>query len=231
MKAPIIEIFSSFQGEGLWIGRRQIFVRFAGCNLDCNYCDTPESRSSDNGISMTVDEVLEKIERLKTPDLHSISFTGGEPLLYSEFINQLVQKIDIKIMIETNGTLPNSFRNINKMDCVSLDIKLSEHFGKDTYESIFEKELDSVKLLIQQNTKLYCKLVVSPSTDLNVLRKITKRLSEEVKNNSIPIVIQPVSPIEQWKNSSNKLFTFSEVIGEYMEVLIIPQTHKLLNIE
>lgn len=231
MKAPIIEIFSSFQGEGLWIGRRQIFVRFAGCNLDCNYCDTPESRSLDNGILMTVDEVLEKIENLKTPDLHSISFTGGEPLLYADFINSLAQKINIKIMIETNGTLTDSFTKINKISCVSLDIKLPEHFADENHVNIFEKELDSVKLLIQDNTKLYCKIVVLPFTDLNALRITAKKLSVRIKNNSIPVVIQPASPIEQWKGYNNKLFEFSEIIGEYMEVLTIPQTHKFLNIE
>jgi len=231
MKAPIIEIFSSFQGEGLWIGKRQIFIRFAGCNLDCNYCDTPISRSSDNGILMSVDEVLKKIEELKTSDLHSISFTGGEPLLCSEFINEIIQKIDIKVMIETNGTLPDSFENISKIDCVSLDIKLSEHFEESWNEDIFEKELQSLKLLIEQNTNIYCKLVVLPSTDSKLLKKIAKRLSLEIKERNIPIVIQPASPVEQWKNNTNNLFKFSEIIGEYMEVLTIPQTHKFLNIE
>ena len=49
MDAPIIEIFSSIQGEGLLIGERQIFVRFAGCNLDCTYCDTKNSQSANVG--------------------------------------------------------------------------------------------------------------------------------------------------------------------------------------
>jgi len=231
MKAPIAEIFSSFQGEGLWIGRRQIFVRFAGCNLDCRYCDTPQSRSSDNGILMSVDEVLEKIEKLKTSDLHSISFTGGEPSLYSEFIDKIIQKTNIKVMIETNGTLPDSFQNISKIGCVSMDIKLSEHFKENYDDDIFEKELQSLKLLIEQNTNIYCKVVVLPSTDSDLLRKIAKRLSLEIKEKNIPIVIQPASPVEQWKNNTHKLFKFSEAIGEYMEVLIIPQTHKFLNIE
>jgi len=231
MKAPIVEIFSSFQGEGLWIGRRQIFVRFAGCNLNCSYCDTPRSRLSDNGTLMSVDEVLKKIEKLKTSDLHSISLTGGEPLLYSEFINELVQKIDFKVMIETNGTLPNSFRNISRIDCVSLDIKSSEHFEKNWNDGIFESEIQSLKLLIERNTNIYCKLVVLPSTDLKVLRGIAERLSVEIGKKDIPIIIQPASPIEQWKSNTHKLFSFSEVIGEYMKVLTIPQTHKFLNIE
>ena len=62
MKAPIIEIFSSFQGEGLLIGERQIFVRFAGCNLDCNYCDTKNSKSESSGKLMSVEEVCSEIE-------------------------------------------------------------------------------------------------------------------------------------------------------------------------
>ena len=44
MKTHINEVFSSIQGEGTLIGRRQVFIRFSGCNLDCNYCDTSKSR-------------------------------------------------------------------------------------------------------------------------------------------------------------------------------------------
>ncbi|RBQ22268.1 7-carboxy-7-deazaguanine synthase [Candidatus Methanobinarius endosymbioticus] len=266
MKVPIVEIFSSFQGEGLWIGRRQIFVRFAGCNLSCDYCDIASSQSTDSGILMSVDEVVEKIKGLKTSDLHSISFTGGEPLLYAEFINEMVNKltdagtdkiyntksnkIDVKIMIETNGTLPDLLANIDKIDCVSLDIKLKEQISQNWKDEIFENELMSIKSLIKLKKRFYCKLVVFPSTELATLEKIGKELSNVFnlyntidkdininnynKNNHntrIPIVIQPVSPVDQWKNQSNLLFKFSETIGQYVEVLTIPQIHRFLNIE
>ena len=95
MKAPIIEIFSSFQGEGLLIGQRQIFVRFAGCNLNCNYCDTNDSKSEKSGKLMTPLEVTEQINKLITPDCKAISFTGGEPSLYPEFISEVSKNFKI----------------------------------------------------------------------------------------------------------------------------------------
>ena len=126
MKAPIIEIFSSFQGEGLFIGQRQIFVRFAGCNLNCSYCDTNDSKSEKSGKLMTVDDVLAAIENVRTPDCHVISFTGGEPSLYPEFINEVARQTDLKILLETNGTLPEKIDSskflINQSLCIVIDL-------------------------------------------------------------------------------------------------------------
>ena len=103
MKAPVIEIFSSFQGEGLLIGQRQIFVRFAGCNLNCNYCDTDDSKSEKSGKLMTPQEVTDEINRIITPDCRAISFTGGEPSLYPEFISQVGRNFDF-VGCERAGT-------------------------------------------------------------------------------------------------------------------------------
>lgn len=232
MKAPIIEIFSSFQGEGLLIGERQIFVRFAGCNLNCNYCDTGDSKSEKSGKLMTPDEVVCEIKSLLTSDCRTISFTGGEPSLYPEFINQVSNNFDLNIMLETNGTLTDNINLIKKLDIVSLDIKLPEHFDNDFDDSIFLNEIKSLNLLITKSISVYCKVVILPSTKIKSFKEVVEKLSQNISNKSnLKIIIQPSSPLEEWKDINSKLFEFSEVVGQYFEVSTIPQIHKILDIE
>lgn len=232
MDAPIIEIFSSIQGEGLLIGERQIFVRFAGCNLDCSYCDTKNSQSANVGTMMSVNQVLDEIEKLRTDDLGSISYTGGEPMLHADFIAELINKTEEKSLLETNGTLPNELTKLEGLDWASMDIKLPEHFDGSWSDDILENEISFIKLLIEQDTNLYCKLVVLPSTKISTVEKVIKQVSDSIPENvEVPLVIQPASPLELWEGNSEKLFEFSEVAGKYMKVLTIPQIHKFLNIE
>ena len=209
MKAPIIEIFSSFQGEGLLIGQRQIFVRFAGCNLNCAYCDTKNSISKDDGILMTPSEVTGKIESILTPDCQTISFTGGEPSLYPDFINEVSHLTNLDIMLETNGNLPDNIDLIDNLDMVSLDIKLKE-----------------------KSINVYCKVVILPQLNLESFEEVIKKIDEEIiDKNNLQIILQPSSPLNDWENLSTRLFEFSETAGKYFEVSTIPQIHKILNIE
>ncbi len=232
MKAPIIEIFSSFQGEGLLIGERQIFVRFAGCNLNCNYCDTNDSKSERSGTLMTPQEVTEEINRLLTPDCKTISFTGGEPSLYPDFISEVSKNFNLNIMLETNGTLPDNIDLIEKLDMVSLDIKLPEHFDGDFNQEIFLNEIKSVNLLMAKSINVYCKVVILPSTKIKSFKEVVEKLSENISSKSnLKIIIQPSSPLGEWKDINSKLFEFSEVVGQYFEVSTIPQIHKILDIE
>lgn len=232
LEAPIVEIFSSIQGEGLLVGRRQIFVRFAGCNLDCNYCDTEDSKSVNNGVNKSVDYVVNRINELKTEDLHSVSFTGGEPLLYADFIREVVDKIDVLSFLETNGTLPLEIKKLDNLDYASLDIKLPEHFDGKYNSKIFEKEIESINILLNNSIKVYAKIVLFPSSDVDYIDNLARKMSEEIIDSSkVSVVIQPVSPIEKWKNSKDLLFKFSQTIGKYMDVLTIPQLHKFLDIE
>ncbi len=232
MKGPIIEIFSSFQGEGLLIGERQIFVRFAGCNLNCNYCDTNDSKSEKSGTLMTPQEVTEEINRLLTPDCKTISFTGGEPSLYPDFISEVSKNFNLNIMLETNGTLPDNIDLIEKLDMVSLDIKLPEHFDGDFNQEIFLNEIKSVNLLMAKSINVYCKVVILPSTKIKSFKEVVEKLSENISSKSnLKIIIQPSSPLGEWKDINSKLFEFSEVVGQYFEVSTIPQIHKILDIE
>ncbi len=232
MKAPVIEIFSSFQGEGLLIGERQIFVRFAGCNLNCTYCDTNDSKSAESGKLMTPQQVSDEINKLLTPDCRTISFTGGEPSLYPDFISEVSKNFDLKIMLETNGTLPDNIDLIDKLDIVSLDIKLPEHFNEVFDESIFLNEIKSLNLLMAKCINVYCKVVILPSTKIKSFKEVVVKLSENISNKSnLQIIIQPSSPLSEWKDLNFKLFEFSEIVGQYFEVSTIPQIHKILDIE
>ena len=232
MKAPIIEIFSSFQGEGVLIGQRQIFVRFAGCNLNCAYCDTKISISKNQGTLMTPADVVEKIESILTPDCHTISFTGGEPSLYPEFINEVSKLTGLNIMLETNGTLPDNIDLIDNLDIVSLDIKLKEQFNGDYKEDIFLNEIKSLNLLIEKSINVYCKVVILPSLKIESFEEVIKKIDKEIiYKNNLQVIVQPSSPLNEWKNLSDSLFEFSEIVGEYFEVSTIPQIHKILNIE
>ena len=113
------EIFASIQGEGPYVGYKQLFVRFCNCNLKCNYCDTEFMDGKDYNPCELADEVN------KFSDVHSVSLTGGEPLLQIEFLKDFLPRVNKKIYLETNATLADKFIEVKPfIDIVSADIKL-----------------------------------------------------------------------------------------------------------
>lgn len=96
------EIFYSLQGEGNFTGTPAVFVRFSGCNLNCDFCDTQHNR----GIEMSEDEIISEVS--KYPAYHVV-ITGGEPTL--QLTPSLVNKLHAAgkfVQIETNGARPLS---------------------------------------------------------------------------------------------------------------------------
>ena len=83
------EIFSSIDGEGIRAGELATFIRLAGCNLRCNYCDTKYALAQDSGKEMTVSEILEKVNEF---NVKNITVTGGEPLIHKD-IEKLIDKL------------------------------------------------------------------------------------------------------------------------------------------
>ena len=114
MPAPptlkIAEIFASLQGEGLRQGEPTIFIRLAGCNLRCSFCDTKKAWRA--GREMTLKEILARVE---TENRHFpaswVCLTGGEPLLQPlKGLIRVLKRSGFLIQIETNGTLKPSVR-------------------------------------------------------------------------------------------------------------------------
>ena len=96
------ELFYSLQGEGTRCGTPAVFLRLAGCNLKCKWCDTKHSWR--NGIECTAAEIAEKIAAYSCD---SLVITGGEPLLQQAELEALLQLLpaDTHIEVETNGTI------------------------------------------------------------------------------------------------------------------------------
>lgn len=97
------EIFYSLQGEGYHTGRAAVFVRFAGCNLRCPFCDTDFA----HGEQMTAEQIAEHVFSYSTHPETLIVLTGGEPSLQAD--DQLIRvlhRYNQTLTIETNGTRP-----------------------------------------------------------------------------------------------------------------------------
>ncbi len=101
----LIEIYKSIQGESSFAGRPCIFVRLAGCNLRCSWCDSEYTFTG--GYKLSEDEVVAEIAKLAPVKL--VEFTGGEPLLQEREVIPLMQRLlgsGYELMIETSGERP-----------------------------------------------------------------------------------------------------------------------------
>jgi organic radical activating enzyme len=103
-KYPIMEHFFTIQGEGTYSGRAAYFIRIAGCDVGCVWCDVKESWDKDQHTTMTIKEIIEKVAESKTD---FVVITGGEPAMYDlrTLVDQL-KSLGITIAIETSGCYP-----------------------------------------------------------------------------------------------------------------------------
>ena len=115
----VYDIFYSLMGEGQFIGVPTVFVRTAGCNLKCSWCDSIET--FDKGSKMSVNDIIKKIKTFPT---QMICLTGGEPLIQDcEDLVSKLTNMGYTIVIETNGT--QDVRKYQEFDnsFISMDVK------------------------------------------------------------------------------------------------------------
>ncbi len=130
------EIFCSLQGESTFVGLPCVFVRLAGCNLDCSYCDTGYARTVADGEKVSIQGIVDRVSGYKVP---LVELTGGEPLLQKE-TPELVRHLldmDYTVLVETNGSL--NIRPLDRRAHLIVDIKTP---GSGMAESFHLPNLD-----------------------------------------------------------------------------------------
>ncbi len=115
---PVIETFSSIQGESTHAGRRCFFIRLAGCNLQCNYCDT--TYAWHGGVERQVDDL---VSEAAASGMDVVEITGGEPLIHPALpllVQALLDKA-LPVLVETNGSMDISI--LPRSCCRIVDCK------------------------------------------------------------------------------------------------------------
>ena len=222
-KTEVKEIFKSIQGEGPYIGYEQIFIRFCKCNLNCEYCDT----DFETNIKIySTDELIDEIHSYNPDNVHSISLTGGEPLLETEFLKEFLPKTKHKIYLETNGTLPEKLEEVvHLVDIISMDIKIQ---SSSKHIDLFKKHEDFIKISTKYKKEIFLKIVF----DQNIREEEIKISVDLAKKYEIPIILQPLMLKDKIKPSpSDTIRIFESFLNQYKNVRLIPQVHKFLQVE
>ncbi len=221
MKGKIAEIFESIQGEGIYFGEKQLFVRFFGCNLKCGYCDTLLKYF----IEYDPDELFLEMQKYGN-NFSTISFTGGEPLLQKDFLRsimRLTSKYNYKNYLDTNGTMFDALAEvIDYADIVSMDIKLPSSTGGKSFFDEHKKFLE-----IASKKEVLVKIVVCGTTLESELREAANLIKE--KNKYAILVLQPNS-LEVKDSLADKLIQFKQIcLDEGIITCVIPQMHKIIS--
>ncbi len=248
----VSEVFSAIQGEAALVGERQVFVRLTGCNIRCVYCDQPEAlerrpgpcrveatagrRDWDTVASpLAIDRVVTAVGRLwgQVPH-HSISVTGGEPLLQGARVERLVGAFADRgwpVMLETNGTLVPPMRKLaGTVDYVSMDLKLASVDGETvdpTTQAAF------LAAAVASGAITWVKVVVGPDTDLDEFDAGITMVAATSPGapEQIEVFLQPLTPFGAATTAPSPddvLALHDRALRLHPRVRVVPQTHKAI---
>lgn len=179
----VVEKFVSINGEGQLAGQLAVFIRLAGCNLNCSYCDTKWANEKDVAFElMTSKEIYEYI---KSTVVKNITLTGGEPLMQEgilELLQELSKDEELSVEIETNGSISlKEFQVIKEnRPKFTMDYKLQSSNMED------KMDIDNFNYLKAEDT---VKFVVGNNEDLSRAKAI---IDEYELTSKASVYISPV---------------------------------------
>jgi len=225
--APVLDVFVSRQGEGVCVGDEQLFIRFSGCNLACDYCDTPESIPQGRGQAKDLSALLRDVERLSGGRSLPVSITGGEPLLQVEFLKVLIPALKERghrVYLETNGTLPKALEKvIDGCDWVSMDFKPASAVGRSVWEA-------HKWFLEAGGQKVFVKLVLTDQTTDAEVRQAVDLIAGVRR--SIPLILQPATAwgASQSMPLARVVSCWTAAVQQLADVRVLPQIHRIWGI-
>ncbi len=229
VKAKVVEVFHSIQGEGKYAGVPQVFVRLAGCNLNCQWCDSATSRDPLPGHYNELEplQLWAAVEEMYR-GAHSVSLTGGEPLLQKDFLKEfldILKVYKITTYLETNGTLPDNLKEIiDYVDIISMDIKLPSSTGQRPFWDEHVQFLHAA-----WGKDVFIKTVISNGTSMEDMVRAVEMISQG--DPAIPLFLQP-NHFEIKSGVMEKCLTFQEYCLNYLsDVRVLPQMHKFMDLK
>jgi organic radical activating enzyme len=240
------ELFVSFQGEGPHVGRRQLFVRFAGCPLRCRWCDTPESlvpvarcrvlgpdgeKALANPLSP---ESLEaEVQELvaTAPRLHALAVTGGEPVAQASFLDAWLgsRRDGLPVLLETAAIQPSQLaRVLPHVAIVSLDVKCPSNTGE---RSLLDEHRACLELAVGGGRDVYVKMPVDEGTDPADV-EAGARLVADV-DPGVPLFLTPLTPPDGARltiepATLERLHALAS--RHHPDVRVLAQMHKVLRV-
>jgi len=249
----LVEIFSSIQGEGTYVGATTLFVRLGGCDLRCGWCDSPQTwkpapecrievgrgsgRFEARANPVSVEDVIAAAESLDLAAHEFASLTGGEPLLQPEAAGAIAGALRARgprILLETHGLAIDGIESvIADVDVVSMDWKLGSDVRRASDPKrgeveAFHGEHEKFLAIARRAPELIVKLVITPTSLDDEIDEAVLRV--EANAPEATLILQPVTPFGAVREapSAERLVALSARISSRLaNVRVIPQTHKI----